>query len=66
MAITGECLSGGIQFDVASVPMIGLCHCSRCRKAYGGPFAIEAVIPSSGELVPAPPSAMYSSRPVVG
>ena len=47
MAITGECLCGGIQFEVESVPMIGLCHCSRCRKAYGGPFAIEAVIPSS-------------------
>jgi hypothetical protein len=46
MSTTGECLCGGVRFQVASVLAIGMCHCSRCRKAYGAPFAIEAVVPT--------------------
>ena len=40
MALSGECLCGAIRFEV--VRLVGpfeLCHCSRCRKAFGSAFA---------------------------
>jgi hypothetical protein len=38
--MNGTCLCGGVAFaiDGAGTPM-ELCHCSRCRKAYGSAFA---------------------------
>jgi len=42
MPIPGSCLCGGVRFEIdGRVSPIGLCHCSKCRKAYGGPAAAE-------------------------
>jgi hypothetical protein len=38
--MTGSCLCGGVAFEIDGRPTaIELCHCSRCRKAYGSAFA---------------------------
>lgn len=38
--IRGGCLCGAIRFEVARfVGPFELCHCSRCRKAFGSAFA---------------------------
>ena len=38
--LNGTCLCGGVAFAIASEPTpIELCHCPRCRKAYGSAFA---------------------------
>ena len=40
MSITGECLCGAIKFEVGRfVGPFELCHCSRCRHAFGAAFA---------------------------
>jgi len=44
--IRGSCLCGGIQFEVTEVPLIVLCHCSRCRKANGAAFESGAAVPA--------------------
>ena len=38
--MTGGCLCGAVRYalDAAQTP-IELCHCSRCKKAYGASFA---------------------------
>jgi len=38
--MNGSCLCGGVGFEIegSGTPM-ELCHCSRCRKAYGSAFA---------------------------
>ncbi len=37
MTLTGECLCGGIKYRIAGrVFAARSCHCSRCRKAFGG------------------------------
>ena len=43
--IGGSCLCGGVQFEVAKVPLIILCHCSMCRKANGAAFDSGATVP---------------------
>lgn len=31
--IKGSCCCGAVQFEISQVPsMMGMCHCSRCRK----------------------------------
>ena len=42
--IRGSCLCGGIRFEVTAKPPIGIgiCHCSRCRKA-GGPANVTVL-----------------------
>lgn len=36
MAIRGSCLCGAVRFEIEGrVSPIGLCHCSKCRKATG-------------------------------
>lgn len=36
----GTCLCGSVAFEIDGEPTpIELCHCSRCRKAYGSAFA---------------------------
>jgi hypothetical protein len=42
--IRGSCLCGGIEFEAAQVPLIVLCHCSRCRKSNGSPFEAGATV----------------------
>lgn len=35
--IRGSCLCGGVRFEITGPPLfMGICHCSRCRKAGGG------------------------------
>ncbi|MCG8588869.1 MAG: GFA family protein [Proteobacteria bacterium] len=37
--ITGQCLCGGVRFEVTqAVGPFELCHCSRCRKSSGSAF----------------------------
>ena len=43
--ITGNCLCGGVRFEVDSVPLIVLCHCSICRRANGAAFESGATVP---------------------
>ncbi len=45
--IRGSCLCGGIGFEVAAKPPIGIgiCHCSRCRKT-GGPANVTVLAES--------------------
>lgn len=44
MAYTGNCLCGGVSFQIeGELRPIQVCHCQQCRKAQGGPFA--TVIP---------------------
>ena len=34
MSIKGSCCCGGVRFELYEPPaMLGVCHCSRCRKA---------------------------------
>jgi len=56
--VRGSCLCGGVQFALARVPLIVLCHCSRCRKANGSAFESGAPVPAAdftlragGELI---------------
>jgi len=48
MAMTGSCLCGAVAFaiDAAATP-IELCHCPRCRKAYGSAFAATFYVRAS-------------------
>ena len=40
MTASGGCLCGGVRFEVAGpLSEIELCHCPRCRRAYGSAFA---------------------------
>ncbi len=48
MAIPGSCLCGALRYEVryeVRGPLNDLyhCHCSRCRKAHGAPFASFAI-----------------------
>ena len=45
--VRGSCLCGGVQFEVAEVPLIVLCHCSMCRKANGAAFESGAAVPAA-------------------
>lgn len=45
MKYLGECLCGGIKYEVqGEIGPIQLCHCSRCRRAQGSAYAANAVI----------------------
>jgi hypothetical protein len=42
--IEGGCLCGKIRFQIdANVSAFWLCHCSKCRRVSGGPFAAAAL-----------------------
>lgn len=43
--IAGSCLCGAVRFEVARVPLMSHCHCSKCRKANGGAFRTGATAP---------------------
>ena len=35
----GGCACGAVRFELAGPPLkVGLCHCTKCRKATGAPF----------------------------
>lgn len=43
--ITGTCLCGGVQFGVTAFSSaIFKCHCSKCRKAFGGASSAAALV----------------------
>jgi len=44
--VKGSCLCGAVRFEIdgPGTPM-ELCHCSRCRKAYGSAFAATFYVP---------------------
>jgi hypothetical protein len=42
----GSCLCGAIRFEITgALGPIVMCHCGQCRKAQGGAFAVNAVVP---------------------
>jgi hypothetical protein len=47
MAIQGSCLCGTLRYEVDQ-PLTSMlhCHCSRCRKMHGAPFATFATAPA--------------------
>jgi hypothetical protein len=47
--ITGACLCGAVRYEAAG-PLENLvhCHCSRCRKHHGVPFATLVAAPVQG------------------
>lgn len=47
--ISGSCLCGGIQFEIESFATeIFKCHCSRCRKQFGGASGAAALADETG------------------
>ncbi|QUM88140.1 GFA family protein [Moritella sp. 36] len=43
--IIGSCLCGRIQYQYdGSIDEVAVCHCNKCKKAQGGPFATNAPI----------------------
>jgi hypothetical protein len=43
---TGGCACGAIRFKIAAPPMaVGVCHCTDCQKASGGPPNYVALVP---------------------
>ena len=45
LTLTGSCLCGAVRYAATGAPReFELCHCSRCRKASGGPFIAELVL----------------------
>lgn len=46
---TGRCLCGEIAFELAEpLSEIELCHCRKCRRAYGAPFAATLYLRKEG------------------
>ena len=44
--VQGSCLCGQVMFELAEpLTEIELCHCRKCRKAYGAPFAATLYCP---------------------
>ena len=43
LPITGGCLCGAVRYEASEPPVgAGYCHCSMCKKARGGIFAVGA------------------------
>lgn len=46
--MNGSCLCGGVGFEIdGSGTPIEVCHCSRCKKAYGAAFAATFYVKAS-------------------
>ena len=51
MLIHGGCLCGAIRFTLEAVPRaVHYCHCSMCRRATGGPFAVIVSFERNGRM----------------
>jgi hypothetical protein len=47
--ISGSCLCGSVRFEFTGVlRSLQACHCSRCRKFYGGAFGPVAIVDRDG------------------
>ena len=47
--VEGGCLCGAVRFAVADFQSsIFKCHCSKCRKAFGGASSAAALVPAAG------------------
>jgi hypothetical protein len=58
---TGQCLCGQIRFSASQVPRVHYSHCSMCRRASGGAFAILAWLPQQSVVWSASPALRRSS-----
>lgn len=46
MSITGSCLCGEVKFEIDEFPYeIYKCHCSLCRKSFGGASSAATFVP---------------------
>jgi len=46
MSITGHCLCGAIQYEIANAPTtMGICHCKNCQRQAGSAFSTLAGVP---------------------
>jgi len=63
MEWTGRCLCGRRSYRAVGEPMAqGYCHCSMCRRATGGPFAVLVRFEAVEWLGEEP--AVYRSSPI--
>ncbi len=47
--VTGGCLCGAVRYESKQAPTQGYyCHCTICRKAYGGLFSATVTFPGAG------------------
>lgn len=61
---TGGCLCGRCRYTARSEPThICYCHCSMCRRATGGPFAVLVRV-ESGDVKWTSPPASHRSSPI--
>ncbi|MFC3727062.1 GFA family protein [Neoaquamicrobium sediminum] len=60
----GGCLCGSCRYTVSGKPShVGYCHCSMCRRATGGPFAV--LVRVEGQIVEwSRVPASYRSSPI--
>lgn len=46
--LTGQCLCGGIRYEVAGRPLFSaICHCRHCQRAGGTAFSLVAGVPEA-------------------
>lgn len=63
MEWTGQCLCGKRRYRAVGEPLAqGYCHCSMCRRATGGPFAVLVRFEAVDWLDEEP--AVYRSSPI--
>lgn len=59
---TGGCACGAIRFKVtAAIVGVGVCHCTDCQKASGGPPNYVALAPSAGFEVTKGEARLYAT-----
>jgi hypothetical protein len=65
MEWTGGCLCGTRRYRTTSDPLgAGYCHCTMCRKATGGPFAVLVRFEASAVQWEGEKPAVYRSSPI--
>src|ERR1700741_5300257 len=48
VAVTGGCLCGAVRYESKEAPIRGyICHCTMCRRNYGGFFGATVRFPGS-------------------
>jgi len=46
--LQGECLCGGVKFEITGPEVMGACHCTRCQRWTGGGANMVLVVPEAG------------------